>query len=169
MTGVGVVSRSKLELVDCRFGCCVDGGGVIEEDGGGGEVYFDRSMFLKTGAGRQSISNETGGELGLATFIDVVGEAEAGGGRSESAGRVAWWGCGVDGTWTCAVSSNCADGSMTMESNQSEAVWAMQMYCMKSSRLNPETMRRHSELAASMRQGQRGVADIRYEVVAGRR
>lgn len=91
MAGVGVVSRSKVELGDRRFGGCDDGGGVME-DGGGGELYFGLSMLLGADAGTLLVLKEGGGELGLATSIDVVGDLVAPFAMSESDGSVAWWG-----------------------------------------------------------------------------
>lgn len=79
---------------------------------------MDLSLLLKFefGAGRLlSTSKETGGELELTTSMDVVGDAETARGISESAGSVAWWGCGVDGRSRCGESSNCIDASMTTE------------------------------------------------------
>lgn len=91
MAGVGVVSRSKAELGDRRFGGCDDGGGVME-DGGGGELYFGRSTLLGADAGTLFVLKEAGGELGLATSIEVVGDPVAAFAISESDGSVAWWG-----------------------------------------------------------------------------
>lgn len=91
MAGVGVVSRSKAELGDRRFGGCDDGGGVME-DGGGGELYFGRSTLLGAGNGTLLVLKEAGGELGLATSIEVVGDPVAAFAISESDGSVAWWG-----------------------------------------------------------------------------
>lgn len=91
MAGVGVVSRSKAELGDRRFGGCDDGGGVME-DGGGGELYFGLSMLLGADTGTLLVLKEGGGELGLATSIDVVGDLVAPFAMSESDGSVAWWG-----------------------------------------------------------------------------
>lgn len=79
---------------------------------------MDLSLLLKFefDTGRLfATSKETGGELGLATSMDVVGDAETARGISESGGSVAWWGCGVDGTSRCGASSNCIDASMTTE------------------------------------------------------
>ena len=88
------------------------------EDGGGGELYFG-STLLGTVAGRLPASQEVGGELGLATTIDDVGDSEtAVFTMSDSDGRVALWGCGVVGTSTLAVSSNCIGSSMATNSNQ---------------------------------------------------
>jgi hypothetical protein len=88
------------------------------EDGGGGELYFGRSTLFRAGAGRLLASKDVGGELGLATIIDVVGDVETAFAISDSDGSVAWWGCGVVGTSILAVSSNCIDSSMVTNSDR---------------------------------------------------
>lgn len=91
MAGVGVVSWSKAELGDRRFGGCDDGGGVMEE-GGGGELYFGRSTLLGADAGTLLVVKEVGGELGSATSIEVVGDPVVAFAISASDGSAAWWG-----------------------------------------------------------------------------
>lgn len=62
------------------------------EDCGGGELYFGRSTLLGAATGTLLVLKEVGGELGLATSIEVVGDPAVAFAISESDGSVAWWG-----------------------------------------------------------------------------